>query len=215
MDAAVVCLQRNGYRDITTRELLAEAGLSTGTFYNYFPSKEHLYEALAEELLAGDINRLLEQSAAGQGLGYGLLRFLADYAMVDPEAAVAVSTFRGRMHESGDAAEAIARLNRFVIDGFTPLVKRAQAEGFMRPDIDPEAAVELLDIIWDGLGRRQATGTFQTSYRRVGATVLKILLSGVLAPGLEIDESETAPQPVTPNPRFAPSRSRVNRAVRP
>ncbi|MCX7620997.1 MAG: TetR/AcrR family transcriptional regulator [Acidimicrobiales bacterium] len=207
MDAAITCLQRNGYRDITTRELLAEAGLSTGTFYNYFPSKEHLYEALAEELLAHDIERLLKQHADGQSLGYGLLRFLSDYAMVEPEAAVAVSTFRGRVHETGEAAEAIARLNRFVVEGFTPLVQQAQAEGFLRPDIDPEATVELLDIIWDGLGRRQATGTFQTSYRRVGETVLKILLSGALAPGRQIDTSETAPRPVPPNPRFARPRA--------
>ena len=47
MEAALVCLRRNGFQDITTRELLAEAGLSTGTFYNYFPTKEQLYEALA------------------------------------------------------------------------------------------------------------------------------------------------------------------------
>ena len=37
LDAARICLERNGYQDVTTRELVAEAGLSTGTFYNYFP----------------------------------------------------------------------------------------------------------------------------------------------------------------------------------
>ncbi|HEY5155044.1 MAG TPA: helix-turn-helix domain-containing protein, partial [Acidimicrobiales bacterium] len=47
LDAALACLERNDYRDVTTRELLSEAGLSTGTFYNYFASKEDLYETLA------------------------------------------------------------------------------------------------------------------------------------------------------------------------
>ena len=58
LDAAQVCLERNGYRDITTRELLAEAGLSNGTLYTYFPTKDHLYEALAEDLLDADRMRL-------------------------------------------------------------------------------------------------------------------------------------------------------------
>src|SRR5438128_1713385 len=98
MDAALTCLERNGFQDVTTRELLTEAGLSTGTFYNYFPSKEHLYEALAEELLSDDLERLRSTGFDGKGTGYGLLRFLSDYALVDPEAAIAVSSFRGRMH---------------------------------------------------------------------------------------------------------------------
>ncbi|MEZ5136214.1 MAG: TetR/AcrR family transcriptional regulator [Acidimicrobiales bacterium] len=121
MDAALVCLRRSGYADITTRELLAEAGLSTGTFYNYFPSKEDLYEALAEELLADDVARLVDAAdAPGASIGFGLLRLLADQAFVDPEAAVAIATFRSRLHASADAAEAIGRLNAFIVAQFAP-----------------------------------------------------------------------------------------------
>jgi AcrR family transcriptional regulator len=202
MDAAITCLTRNGYHDLTTRELLSEAELSTGTFYNYFPSKEHLYEALAEELLSEDIERLRMADTDGPGTGYGLLRFLADYALNEPEAAIAISTFRGRMHPAGDAKEAIDRLNRFVVSEFTPIVEKAQADAFLRNDIDAEAVVELLDMIWDGMGRREAGGTFQTSYRRVGETLLKLLMSGVLADPTLVDESDTAPRPVPRNPRY-------------
>lgn len=202
MDAALTCLMRNGYHGITTRELLAEADLSTGTFYNYFATKEHLYEALAEELLTEDLERLRESGFEGKGTGYGLLRFLSDYALVDPEAAVAVSSFRGRMQTNADAHEAIDRLNRFVVDEFTPLVEKAKADGFLRDDLDAEAVVELLDIVWDGLGRREATGTFQTSYRRIGDTVLKVLLQGILADPGAVDPAETEPRPVPPNPKY-------------
>src|SRR5690349_22427823 len=202
MDAALTCLLRNGFQDVTTRELLAEADLSTGTFYNYFPTKEHLYEALAEELLTEDLERLRSSSFDGMGTGYGLLRFLSDYALVEPDAAVAVSSFRGRMHATGDAKDAINRLNQFVVREFTPLVEKAKADGFLREDIDAEAAVELLDIVWDGLGRRAASDTFQTSYRRVGDTVLKVLLQGILAGHTEIDPSELEPRPVAKNPKY-------------
>ncbi len=196
MDAALTCLLRNSFQDVTTRELVGEAGLSTGTFYNYFPSKELLYEALAEELLTEDLTRLRAEGGAGEGL----LRFLADYVLVEPEAAVAVSTFRGRMHPGSDAHDAIRRLNEFVVREFSPLVARAQAEGFLDPTLDPDAVVELLDIVWDGLGRRAATATFQTSYERVGATVLAILVGGALGPTADATRVDTAPRPTPPRP---------------
>jgi AcrR family transcriptional regulator len=180
LDAAMVCLRRNDFQDVTTREVLAEAGLSVGTFYNYFPSKEHLYEALAEEALAQDISGLMRSGGEGQSIAVGLLAFLRDFALNRPEGALAVATFRGRMNVDPDATEAITRLNRYVLREFVPLVEKAQADGWIRDDLDAEALVELLDVVWDGLGRREATNTFQTSYERAGHVMVELLLRGAL-----------------------------------
>src|SRR3954449_12235194 len=123
LDAALACLERNGYQDVTTRELLAEAGLSTGTFYNYFPSKEHLYEALAEEALANDVARILAADEQGVvPMGMGLIDFLQGYVLANPTTAMAVSSLRSRMHASPAAAEAVIRLNQYVVETITPLV---------------------------------------------------------------------------------------------
>jgi len=187
MDAALVCLRRNGFQDITTRELLAEAGLSTGTFYNYFPTKELLYEALAIEALSDDIGNLLEGSEDGRAVGLGLFQFLQDFVMKDEEGAVAVASFRAGATATPQGAEAVARLNRYVVDEFVPLVQKAQVDGFVDPSIDAEAMVELIDIIWDGLGRRAANDSFQTSYQRVGAACLQVLVHGAMAEGVELD----------------------------
>ncbi|MEJ5256590.1 MAG: TetR/AcrR family transcriptional regulator, partial [Acidimicrobiales bacterium] len=172
MDAALACLERNGYRNLTTRELLAEAGLSVGTFYNYFPTKEHLYEALAEEALGGDIDRIRRGTAEGVPTGQALLAFLRDLATHAPSGTVAMAAFRGRMNAEPEARDAIARLNRWVVEEFSPLIEQAQAEGSIRPDLDPRAVVELIDIIWDGIGRRAATDTFETSYQAVGRMLI-------------------------------------------
>jgi AcrR family transcriptional regulator len=187
MEAALVCLRRNGFQDITTRELLAEAGLSTGTFYNYFPTKEQLYEALAEEMLSDDISRLLDQGTEGRSVGAGLFAFLRDSLLVEPEGAAAVASFRGRATASADAAEAVTRLNHYVVAEFVPLVEKAQADGVVDGSLDPAAVVELIDIIWDGLGRRAASDSFETSYARVGAACLQVLLRGAVAEGLDRD----------------------------
>jgi AcrR family transcriptional regulator len=187
LDAALVCLRRNGFQDITTRELLAEAGLSTGTFYNYFPTKEQLYEALAEEALADDIERVIDEGAGeGAPLGLALVRFVAEFMMGEPEGAVAVASFRSRTTATPQGAEAVARLNAYVVREFVPLVQKAQAEGFVDPALDAEALVELMDIVWDGLGRRAGADSFQTSYERVGAALLHVLLRGAMADGAEL-----------------------------
>ena len=181
--AALACLERNGYQDVTTRELLAEAGLSTGTFYNYFPSKEHLYEALAEEALANDVARILEADEQGVvPMGMGLIDFLQRYVLANPTTAMAVSSLRSRMHASPAAAEAVIRLNQYVVETITPLVEASTSEGFLRADIDAEALVELIDLVWDGMGRRAAQDTFQTSYARVARTMLQLLLDGAVSP---------------------------------
>ena len=182
LDAALTCLERNDYQDVTTRELLSEAGLSTGTFYNYFPSKEDLYETLAEEALGADIARIVAASDQGVPVGQGLLAFLQEYVLANPATAIAVSSLRARMHAGPAAAEAVTRLNQFVVDAFAPLVKESTEEGFLRADVDPEALIELVDLVWDGMGRRAAQNTFQTSYGRVSRALLQILLDGVVSP---------------------------------
>ena len=50
----------------------------------------------------------------------------------------------------------------------------------MSTDLDVDALIELIDLVWDGLSRRAGQGTFQTSYERVGAACMEILLKGAL-----------------------------------
>ena len=182
LDAALVCLERNGYQDVTTRELLSEAGLSTGTFYNYFPSKELLYETLAEEALAADVERIVAERQTGGSVGQGLLGFLRDYVLANPTTAVALASLRSRVDASPAAGEAVLRLNQYVVETLTPVVEASTDEGFLRPDLDAEALIELLDLLWDGMGRRAWQDSFQTSYARVARTALQLLLDGAISP---------------------------------
>lgn len=211
VDAAIICLERNGFQDVTTRDILAEAGLSTGTFYNYFPSKEHLYEALAKELLIEDVTRILaaggapDETAAEStdGVGLGLVALLRDYMLTDQRPAIAVANFRSRT-QGDEALEAVRRLNAWIADAFTPLVAAAQADGFLRADVDPRALVELLDLVWDGLGRRAAQSSYQTSYEEVGRLLLQVLLHGIVASPDAVADLPLDPQPTPPPSRTWP-----------
>jgi AcrR family transcriptional regulator len=58
LDAARGVFGRQGYRTATVRDIIGATSLASGTFYNYFKSKEEVYAALREEI-AGEIRPLL------------------------------------------------------------------------------------------------------------------------------------------------------------
>src|SRR5262249_42507289 len=53
LDAAQQLFAAGGFATSTTRDIANRAGISTGTLFNYFPSKEFVLAALAAEAVAG------------------------------------------------------------------------------------------------------------------------------------------------------------------
>jgi AcrR family transcriptional regulator len=171
LEATRRCLTRKGYEGTTVRDIAAEAGVSIGTLYNYFASKEDLIEALSEHVLGGDLTTL--------GTDADLVALLRDFVFAHPGSGTPVlAQLRGRV--SKDANPAVARFNDYIVESFLPLVKDAQSRGLLREDIDSEALIELVDLLWDGMTRRHAGKTFRTDYERVGAVAMDLLTRGAL-----------------------------------
>ena len=181
VDAARRVLLRRGY-DLTTREILAEADLSAGTLYNYFPSKADLVEAVAEDVLAEDVSLFSAIAESdGRGTGPALVDLVRDWVLAEPHPGTAVlAQFRGRVTQEPEVRSAVGRYNRSVVDAFRPLVEAAAAEGFLRDDVDPAGLIELIDIVWDGMARRAATDTFATDFETVAAACVRVLLGGAV-----------------------------------
>lgn len=49
LDASIECFAREGFHRTSMAQIIAEAGVSAGTIYLYFDSKEEIVEAIAEE----------------------------------------------------------------------------------------------------------------------------------------------------------------------
>src|SRR5579864_1147073 len=62
LEAATSLFARDGWQDATTRAIALEAGIATGTLFNYFPSKE----AIAAELIAEALERAGKAFRAGR-----------------------------------------------------------------------------------------------------------------------------------------------------
>ena len=171
LEATRRCLTRKGYEGTTVRDIAAEAGVAIGTLYNYFASKEDLIEALSEHVLGADLTTL--------GTDADLIALLRDFVFEQPGGGTPVlAQLRGRV--SKDANPAVARFNDYIVESFLPLVKDAQSRGVVRADIDAEALIELVDLLWDGMTRRHAGRTFRTDYERVGAVAMQLLTQGAM-----------------------------------
>jgi AcrR family transcriptional regulator len=168
--AAQAVVARKGLAGLTIREVLAEAGVAPGTLYAYFDGKDELLAAMARKVADG---ALVPDSATDLHSASAVLWAMLSNAFAEPlEGATLLADLRGRM--GSEQGEAVKRINTDIVKGVRLLVEQARTDGDLAVD-DVEAFAELLDLMWDGLTRREGAGTFVTSYERVGALMLQLL----------------------------------------
>ncbi|HJZ55134.1 MAG TPA: helix-turn-helix domain-containing protein [Gemmataceae bacterium] len=80
LSAALDCFAERGFAATRLDDIAARAGVTKGTLYLYFPSKEELFKALVREELLPNLERL-EAAASGPGTAADLLgRLLSVWA---------------------------------------------------------------------------------------------------------------------------------------
>jgi AcrR family transcriptional regulator len=156
--AAVACFARSGFHGASMQEICAEAGMSPGALYRYFPGKDAIIAAIAEaererhaaffeqldqasdpvEVLASVGQEMLEQALAGP------LCALAAETAAEAARNPAIRAVFARKH--AEARAALARAFR-----------RGQASGLVDPALDVETVASLLLALGDGLLAHQGS----------------------------------------------------------
>lgn len=192
--AAERVVARKGVQGLTIRDILAEAGVAPGTLYTYFAGKEELLEAMAQRALGQYVAAVTAGGGSSPEDAFGMLvRSVFTQPM---EGASLLADMRGRPGDS-DQAAVVRRFNEDLVASMRPLVERLRDSGALVTD-DGDALLELLDVIWDGMTRRSAAGTFVTSYERVGGLAVDLLAAAGLLPP---DETPRPDPPPTPRSR--------------
>lgn len=176
LHAAAAVFVRVGHDAATVRDILAEARVAPSTLYAYFEGKDQIIEALFEKAIAASSEsvKALQPDNVNE-LFRWVLRSTMSFPF--PESEV-LAELRSRSFRGGGAALG-RRINRSIVTTFEPLASRLQARGQLAVS-DPEAFLELLDIIHDGMARRSGNRTFATSFERVGASFLEVLAQGAV-----------------------------------
>ncbi len=156
LDAAERCFARSGFHGASMQEICAEAGMSPGNLYRYFPSKEALIAGISERNRADAVASfaLVDQSPDF----FAALAELARYHLVDRTDAE-VGLCAEIMSESRRNPE-IARLYQD-IEGdikarIAAMLRGAMERGEIRADLDVDTAATVLMVLGDGMSWRRS-----------------------------------------------------------
>lgn len=157
LDAAIACFVRHGFHNASMQQICAEAGMSPGALYRYFPSKDSIIAAIAEadrQRHAEAFRRLSDAPNfidALLALGRDLLADddPANCAHIVPEVLAEMvrnPQMRALFKPSEEHSNATLRV----------AMEQAVARGELDPSLDLDAVSLVLHAIGDGLSTRLA-----------------------------------------------------------
>jgi len=154
--AAQRCFVRAGFHGASMQDICAEAGMSPGNLYRYFPSKEALMAGIAERDRAE-----VAQQFASADLSYGFFAVLEGmahhhFAEKPNEQVLLCTEVMAEARRNPDIARISASFDADVKKWLVDLLRAAAKQGDIPGDIDFEGAVTMLMIIADGVWWRRA-----------------------------------------------------------
>jgi TetR/AcrR family transcriptional regulator, repressor for uid operon len=152
MEAALACFARSGFHGSSMQEICAEAGMSAGNLYRYFPSKEAIIAAISssERERCTAMFEVLERAddpiAALVSLGH---RFMDEMAE-SPEAALNAEIMAEAMRNP-EMRERYRRDNADMRAAVARALERGIPKGLVDPALDPAIAARMIIALGDGL----------------------------------------------------------------
>ena len=153
LDAARTCFLTHGFHGTRIDTIAQEAGVSHGTLYTYFDSKDHVAQVLAMAAMRGasDALQRMPSPAENPSGRAALRRWLSEYNRAQSGEAAMIRVWSDALRESGDpVAESAPTLDW----GRRQISRRLAARGF--GDTELEAALFLSFLA--ALGSRERSG---------------------------------------------------------
>jgi AcrR family transcriptional regulator len=192
LDAAMKVFAEKGFAAARMEDIAACAGVTKGTIYLYFPSKEEVFKSLARETvsvaLAGVTQQVRDFKGTSRELLVTLLSAIAAF-LQDKDRAMLPKII---ISESGNFPELARFWRSEVVDRALAMVMAAITQGIARGEfrpLPPEHVARLcvapimLSVIWRTTFGPQETVPFD--HQKMFATHLDVLLKGLAPEGNE------------------------------
>ncbi|MCA0317409.1 MAG: TetR/AcrR family transcriptional regulator [Proteobacteria bacterium] len=156
LEAAERCFVRSGFHGASMSEICAEAGMSPGNLYRYFPSKEAMIEGLCERDFE-EVGQQFAELADAPDI-WQAFRELAKVHMVEEpreHCAMWIESM-SEVARNPQIAALRARIDGFIHDKLLGALQLAKARGQTSPHADLDRAVQFLITFADGLMLRRA-----------------------------------------------------------
>ncbi|MGZ3348538.1 MAG: TetR/AcrR family transcriptional regulator [Xanthobacteraceae bacterium] len=154
--AAQRCFVRAGFHGASMQDICAEAGMSPGNLYRYFPSKEGLIAGIAERDRA-EIAQQFARADLSRGL-FAVLEGMAHHFLAErPREQVLLCTeVMAEARHHPDIARISASFDVDVRKWLGDLLRAAAERGDIPGDIDFDGVITMLMVIADGVWWRRA-----------------------------------------------------------
>jgi len=156
LDAAERCFVRTGFHRTTMQDVAAEAGMSAGNLYRYFPSKEAIVSGLSErdrDEIAADFQRI--STAADFLVAFAAMgrKHLIDEPREKAVLVMEIWSEATRNPQiSNHCGDFESQARRQMVHVFA----NAQRAGSIAPSVDVDMAVRMMLTYADGLFKRRA-----------------------------------------------------------
>jgi AcrR family transcriptional regulator len=151
---ARACFARYGYEGATVRRLEEETGLSRGAIFHHFRDKDSLFLAVAEDDTATMVDTVAR---------HGLVQVMRD--LLARAHSVEVPGWLGtqlevsrRLRTDPDFAKRWAARSAAITTATRERLGRQRDAGVLREDVDLDTLAQFLELAYDGLVLRLATG---------------------------------------------------------
>ncbi len=156
LDAAERCFARDGFHQASMQQICAEAGMSPGNLYRYFPSKEALIAGISERSraeAAADFAAVDEAPDFFTGFAALGRQYLVERS--DEELALCLEIM-AEARRNPEVRRIYQTIDSEVRGGLVAILRRAAARGELRSDLDLEKIVKVLLALGDGIESRRA-----------------------------------------------------------
>jgi AcrR family transcriptional regulator len=156
LDAAQTCFARSGFHQASMQEICAEANMSPGNLYRYFPSKEAIIADICERdrADAADSFKAVHQAPDFfTGLA-GLARFHLVERTAEEVGLCAEIMAESRRNP--EIARVYQGVERDIKARLEAMLRQAAEGGEIRPELDLASAVTILLVLADGISWRRA-----------------------------------------------------------
>jgi TetR/AcrR family transcriptional regulator, repressor for uid operon len=180
LDAAQRCFVRSGFHQASMQEICAEAGMSPGNLYRYFPSKEAIIAAIAERdraQAAADFAAVDKAPDFFTGIAALGRTYLIERS--DEEMALCLEIM-AEARRNPEVGRIYQEIDREVQSGLVAVLRNAAERGEIPRALDFEKLVAVMMVLGDGVERRRATDpSFDAeAVFPIILDVVKFLLSG-------------------------------------
>ncbi len=154
--AAKRCFSRSGFHGTSMQEICAEAQMSPGGLYRYFPSKEAIIAGIAEQDradVAEKFRAIVQAPDFFPALAYAARHYIVEESM---EEVCLQTEIKAESRRNPEIAKIYAGIEQEVKAGLLNVLRIAVERGDIPATIDLEIAATMLMALVDGLYWRRA-----------------------------------------------------------